>query len=1084
MSESIDDYRVLNLLGKGGFACVYRARAIKTGLEVAIKMIDKKLMKAAGMVMRVKKEVEIHSRLKHPSILELYNYFEDNNYVYLILEMCHNGELQRYLKSNCRVLAEDEARHFMRQILEGMLYLHSYGILHRDLTLANLLLTKDMDVKIADFGLATRLNGPEEKHFTMCGTPNYISPEVASRSAHGLEADVWSLGCMFYTFLVGTPPFDTDTVKTTLNRVIKGDFDLPNNLSPEAIDLIHQLLQKTPTKRIPLYDVMKHPFMLKESSTEYTKGHQNLSIDSGRGTMSTGIMSRMSGAPKPKPMPAIHHIGSKIPEDRENSVGGDSDMSADGYYSGNAGSRTEVPVLSNPAMRHPPSPPVRLRNDENRNTPQNNYSNKMFPDKFVDKKHDQTSNPDSRMVATPSSDRNTQVVDRTPKMNHMSGMAYKNGDTGYCSGNKQSNLSDNESRSHSQRTFDVPRLNLAQAQFDPTKYQERVPTPVNSSGWSCSASLHSNDAKVVSPRDHSDTSAQDMLRKQGSTCISTVSDASSLEGSEFSLQNTKKVLNFEGDSQPNSINEHYYHHGTMEYPINSQLRQNTEFSQKQMYARSNSVDELEFDRPRHKLVDARSNSVDDLDIDDTRDKLRKPSSSKTSGHENFNNCASGFSNGCSATDDCVKSKQACAKQGTELGSPINSARLRPIRQRTRNAIVNIMESGEVCLEFVKQKHREEKVVELFVISQNGLQVSIYQPNNGKGVPAEDQPIALPKVPLKSFAFNELPEKYWKKYQYASRFVKLVRSKTPKVTLYTQRCKCMLMENGPDADFESVFYDANGSLIGAKFTSSSRGMRIIERTGTSLVLESPDMEQRLTQETQKLLEYVKQCRQQCIELETVVTAVQERCSLQEELFPIIIGRRPNSGNLNDSGKFSTASIGTGSDEHNTSNKSTDSNRPPTMTSFDGTVVSTVTDCGEKMKSDSCHDNTMRSQSTVMGGAQANTSPTSSHVRKLNGKDVLRQVMVHEIGWASQHANGEIWVKFFDGTQLGVKSTTTTIKYIDQSGKLCRFQKTDVLPEFVKSRLEKVPLVLEHLLQDSQQQHHHQQQQVPVNRHTPR
>lgn len=332
------------------------------------------------------------------------------------------------------------------------------------------------------------------------------------------------------------------------------------------------------------------------------------------------------------------------------------------------------------------------------------------------------SNPDSRMVATPCSDRNTQFVDRTPKMNHMSEMAYKGADTGYCSANKQSNISDNENRSHGQRTFDVPRLNLAQAQFDPTKYQDRVPTPVNSSGWSCSASLHSNDAKVVSPREHSDTSAQDMLRKQGSSCISAVSDASSLEGSEFSLQNTKKVLNFEGDSQPNSINEQYYHHDSREYPINTKMRQNAEFSQKQMYARSNSVDELEFDRPRHKVMDARSNSVDDLDFDEPRNMLPKPVSSKTSGHENLNNCASGFSNGAVATEDCVKSKQASSKQGNELGSPINSARLRPIRQRTRNAIVNIMESGEVCLEFVKQKHREEKVVEVFVISHNGMQV--------------------------------------------------------------------------------------------------------------------------------------------------------------------------------------------------------------------------------------------------------------------------------------------------------------------------------------------------------------------------
>jgi len=138
----------------------------------------------------------------------------------------------------------------------------------------------------------------------------------------------------------------------------------------------------------------------------------------------------------------------------------------------------------------------------------------------------------------------------------------------------------------------------------------------------------------------------------------------------------------------------------------------------------------------------------------------------------------------------------------------------------------------------------------------------------------------------------------------------------------------------------------------------------------------------------------------------------------------------------------------------------------MTSFDGTVVSTVTDCVEKGKPAGGQDSSLAAQSHMIGPQATNTSPTGSHVRKFTGKDILRQVMVQEVGWASQHVNGEIWVKFFDGTQLGVKSTTTTIKFIDANGKLCRFQKTDLLPEAVKSRLEKVPLVLEHLLQDSQ------------------
>ncbi|KAL8207026.1 UNVERIFIED_CONTAM: hypothetical protein K2H54_040198 [Gekko kuhli] len=266
IGEKIEDFKVGNLLGKGSFAGVYRAVSLKTGLEVAIKMIDKKAMHKVGMVQRVQNEVKIHCQLKHPSILELYNYFEDSNYVYLILEMCHNGEMSRYLKNKKKPFSEEEVRHFMHQIITGMLYLHSHGILHRDLTLSNLLLTNNMNIKIADFGLATQLRMPHEKHYTMCGTPNYISPEIATRSAHGLESDVWSLGCMYYTLLVGKPPFDTDTVKNTLNKVVLADYEMPAFLSIEAQDLIHQLLRKNPADRLSLSSVLDHPFMSKSNS--------------------------------------------------------------------------------------------------------------------------------------------------------------------------------------------------------------------------------------------------------------------------------------------------------------------------------------------------------------------------------------------------------------------------------------------------------------------------------------------------------------------------------------------------------------------------------------------------------------------------------------------------------------------------------------------------------------------------------------------------------------------------------------------------------------------------------------------------
>lgn len=227
------------------------------------------------MTDRVRQEVAIHSRLKHPSILELFTFFEDSNFVYLVLELAHNGALQRFLMDKQKTLSEFEAANILAQVVDGLQYLHSNHIMHRDMSMSNLLLTATMHVKIADFGLATQLDQHfESKHTTLCGTPNYISPEVASRSAHGLPTDVWGLGCLLYTLLVGRPPFDTNGVKSTLTQVVIGNFSIPEYISAEARDLIQRLLCKDPTKRIRLNEVILHPFMM-------MKNQQVVTIDSG-----------------------------------------------------------------------------------------------------------------------------------------------------------------------------------------------------------------------------------------------------------------------------------------------------------------------------------------------------------------------------------------------------------------------------------------------------------------------------------------------------------------------------------------------------------------------------------------------------------------------------------------------------------------------------------------------------------------------------------------------------------------------------------------------------------------------------------
>lgn len=150
-------------------------------------------------------------------------------------------------------MTDTEASRIMRQVVDGLYYLHSQGILHRDLSLSNLLLSHDMHIvsaiiafflrlnkclikinvlqKIGDFGLAKCAKpNAAQKNFTMCGTPNYISPEVASRTSHGPAADIWGIGCMLYTLLVGRPPFDTETVKSTLTKIVMADYVVSKNL--------------------------------------------------------------------------------------------------------------------------------------------------------------------------------------------------------------------------------------------------------------------------------------------------------------------------------------------------------------------------------------------------------------------------------------------------------------------------------------------------------------------------------------------------------------------------------------------------------------------------------------------------------------------------------------------------------------------------------------------------------------------------------------------------------------------------------------------------------------------------------------
>jgi polo-like kinase 1 len=172
---------------------------------------------------KLKSEIAIHRSLNHERIVGFMSVFEIDKYVVIVLQLARGGTLMDTVKREKR-LSERVARNFAQEILEGIKYLHAERVIHRDLKLGNLMLDENDHVLLGDFGLSTRLSTMEEKKFTLCGTPNYLAPEILSksRSGHSFTADIFSFGCIIYTLVVGRPPFQSRSVKETYARIRSG----------------------------------------------------------------------------------------------------------------------------------------------------------------------------------------------------------------------------------------------------------------------------------------------------------------------------------------------------------------------------------------------------------------------------------------------------------------------------------------------------------------------------------------------------------------------------------------------------------------------------------------------------------------------------------------------------------------------------------------------------------------------------------------------------------------------------------------------------------------------------------------------
>ncbi|XP_042449387.1 serine/threonine-protein kinase Aurora-3-like [Zingiber officinale] len=260
---SIADFEIGKFIGEGKFGKVYLAREKQSGYVVALKVIFKAKLEKYRSHSHLRREIEIQHNLNHSNVLRLFAWFHDETRVFLVLEYAARGELYKLLKS-LHHFSEKRTATYVASLAGALAYCHGKHVIHRDIKPENLLLDIEGRLKIADFGWAVQSNS---KRNTMCGTIDYLAPEMVEKKEHDHAVDNWTLGILCYEFLYGVPPFEAEDEYVTFRRIMKVDLKFPSepHISAEAKDLISKLLVKDSSKRLSLHKILMHPWIVQNA---------------------------------------------------------------------------------------------------------------------------------------------------------------------------------------------------------------------------------------------------------------------------------------------------------------------------------------------------------------------------------------------------------------------------------------------------------------------------------------------------------------------------------------------------------------------------------------------------------------------------------------------------------------------------------------------------------------------------------------------------------------------------------------------------------------------------------------------------
>ncbi|XP_064867813.1 calcium/calmodulin-dependent protein kinase (CaM kinase) II beta 1 isoform X11 [Oncorhynchus nerka] len=280
-----DEFQLYEELGKGAFSVVRRCVKLCTGQEYAAKIINTKKLSARDH-QKLEREARICRLLKHSNIVpwrrkaqvpgsglvRLHDSISEEGFHYLLFDLVTGGELFEDIVAR-EYYSEADASHCITQILDSVHHIHQHDIVHRDLKPENLLLAskcKNAAVKLADFGLAIEVQGDQQAWFGFAGTPGYLSPEVLRKEAYGKPVDIWACGVILYILLVGYPPFWDEDQHKLYQQIKAGAYDFPSpewdTVTPEAKNLINQMLTINPAKRITAQEALKHPWVCQRST--------------------------------------------------------------------------------------------------------------------------------------------------------------------------------------------------------------------------------------------------------------------------------------------------------------------------------------------------------------------------------------------------------------------------------------------------------------------------------------------------------------------------------------------------------------------------------------------------------------------------------------------------------------------------------------------------------------------------------------------------------------------------------------------------------------------------------------------------